>query len=399
MPKQQQKPKHLVIVAGEASGDLHAASLVRALKQSTPDLHITGVGGQHMQAAGVELVDDLANSGGVTGLLEVLKHFKPIKRAYRAIQQHLKTTKPDVLLLVDYPGFNLRLADYAKKHLGLTILYYISPQLWAWKPGRIKRIQASVDHMAVIFPFEKAIYEAAHVPVSFVGHPLTKTLPSNTKPPSRKHFHLPDNKRILAVLPGSRVNEVERHMPILYQTACRLIKKHSDLHVVIPIADTLALSQIKRFWKDKTVPCTFIQHQKAVDVARVSDAIVVASGTASLECALLEKPMCIIYKVGFVSYLAASVFLRVQYVGLCNLLTHRMSVPELLQYDFNPDALTEVLTKLLEKTPTPLQKGIIAKLSALKQSLSTEQADSSLPDLVLSLLDREKKLLSCQRMA
>jgi lipid-A-disaccharide synthase len=389
MPNQ---PQHLVIIAGEASGDLHAATLIQSLKQQNPNLIFSGIGGQHMQAEGVELISDLARFG-VTGLIEVLQHFKTIKRAYRAIQAHLKKTKPDLLILVDYPGFNLRLADYAKKNLGLNILYYISPQLWAWKPGRIKRIQASVDHMAVIFPFEKKIYEAADVPVSFVGHPLTKTLQVRTEPyPSRKTFGLPENKRILAMLPGSRINEVERHMPILYQTALKLFTQHPDLHIVIPVANTLSSEYLKTFWMQNKVPCTFIQGQKATDVARMSDAIVVASGTASLECALLEKPMCIIYKLGLVSYLAASILLRVQYVGLCNLLKNKMIVPELLQYDFNPDELTQVLTQLLDTTPNILQQSIRMELKSLKQSLSTEQADSSLPDLVLSLLNREKKL-------
>ena len=392
-------PKHIVIVAGEASGDLHAASLVHMLKKNSPNLTFSGIGGQHMQAAGVTLISDLARVG-VTGILEVVRHFKTIKHAFRAIQAHLKETQPDLLILVDYPGFNLRLADYAKKHLGLNIIYYISPQLWAWKPGRIKRIQASVDHMAVIFPFEKKIYETANVPVSFVGHPLTKNLHTQINTyPTRQALGLPEDKRVLAMLPGSRINEIERHMPVFYQTAKRLLTHYPDLHVVIPIANTLSLEKIKRFWTLSDVPCRFIQGQKATDVARVSDAIVVASGTASLECALLEKPMCIIYKLGLVSYLAASVFLRVQYVGLCNLLTNRMTVPELLQYDFNPNELTEVTIQLLDSTINPLQESIQKGLNLLKQSLSSEQADCSLPDLVLSVLDREKNLLSRQRMA
>ncbi|MDF1645417.1 MAG: lipid-A-disaccharide synthase [Legionellaceae bacterium] len=391
MPKL--KPKHIAIIAGEASGDLHAAALVRQLKQYDPTLKLSGIGGQHMQNVGVELISDLARFG-VTGIIEVLQHFKTIKRAFRAIQAHLKNTKPDLLILVDYPGFNLRLADYAKKHLGLTIIYYISPQLWAWKPGRIKRIQASVDHMAVIFPFEKKIYEKAKVPVSFVGHPLTQSLNHGVSQyPSRRALGIPEDKRILAILPGSRINEVDRHMPVLYQTAFKLMTQYPDLHIVIPIAGTLNPEYIKRFWKLDRVPCTFIEGQKAIDVARVSHAIVVASGTASLECALLEKPMCIIYKVGLVSYLAASVLLRVQYIGLCNLLTNRMTVPELLQYDFNPIELTKVVSQLLDEKTSPLQKSIETGLNQLKQSLSSEQADCSLPDLVLSLLDREKKLL------
>ena len=390
--------KHVVIIAGEASGDVHAATLARELKQQEPSLILSGIGGHHMQAAGVELISDLARFG-VTGILEVLRHIRTIKHAYRAIQAHLRLKKPALLILVDYPGFNLRLAQFAKQTLGIQVLYYVSPQLWAWKPGRLKRIQASVDHMAVIFPFEKKIYEDASVPVSFVGHPLTETLlSSNTSHPTRQTLGLPDNKSILAMLPGSRINEIERHMPVLFKTATKLLQNKHDVHIVIPIAKSLDAKRIKRFWNEAEVPCTFIEGQKAADVVRCSDAVVVASGTASLECALLEKPMCIIYKVGLVSYLAASVLLRVQYVGLCNLLSNRMIAPELLQYDCNPTELTRVLIQLISLPATDLNISIQTRLKALKQSLSEEQADCSLPELVLSLLNREKKSRSCQRM-
>ncbi len=398
MQKPSHKPPHVVIVAGEASGDLHAADVVRTLKKNLPECMFSGIGGQHMVDEGVSLISDLAKFG-VTGIMEVLQHFKTIKKAYRAIQAHLKKTKPDLLVLVDYPGFNLRLAEYAKTVLNLKIVYYISPQLWAWKPGRIKRIQASVDHMAVIFPFEKKIYEDASVPVSFVGHPLTKQLQIKpTKQPTRKDFHLPEDKRLLAILPGSRINEVERHMPILYQTAMKLHTQYPDLEFVIPVAGTLSVKKIKAFWLSERVPCHFIEKQKATDIAALSDAIVVASGTASLECALLEKPMCIIYKVGLVSYLAASIFLRVQYIGLCNLLMNQMTVPELLQYDFNPEELSKVLMQLLDKSDNSLKVGMCNQLKKLKRSLSNEQADCSLPDLLFSMLEREKKSLSRHRM-
>lgn len=383
----KQQSKHIVIIAGESSGDLHAATLVRKLKQQDPTLSFSGMGGPNMQHEGVYLVSDLARFGGVTGIVEVLKHLKPIRIAYRALQAHLREKKPDLLILVDFPGFNLRIANYAKKTLGIKILYYISPQIWAWKAGRIKRIRESVDHMAVIFPFEKKIYQEASVPVSFVGHPLTQHLPINPADlPTRHTLGLPNNKRLLAMLPGSRVNEIERHMPIFSQAAKRLIKIYPDLHIVIVLANTLNREHLLKFWQPNNVPYTVIQGKRAPDIARVSDAIVVASGTASLECALLAKPMCIIYKVGLISYLAASVLLRVQYIGLCNLLCHRMIVPELLQYDLNAEELTKILCQLLETPPNQLQSGIKNHLTHLKHQLSNDQADCHLEDLVLKLI-------------
>ena len=170
-----QQAKRIVIVAGEESGDLHAASFVRQLKENNPGLHLSGIGGQHMQNAGVHLISDLARFG-VTGLSEVIRHLRVIRRAFKDIKAHLIATKPDLLVLVDYPGFNLRLAKFAKHTLGIKVLYYISPQIWAWKAGRIHTIRDCVDQMAVILPFEKNIYEAAGVPVSFVGHPLVSQI-------------------------------------------------------------------------------------------------------------------------------------------------------------------------------------------------------------------------------
>lgn len=392
MPNQQ-KPKHIVFVAGEESGDQHAAALVKNLQKSDMSFIFTGIGGKHLEAEGIELISDLARFG-VTGITEVLRHFSTIKKAFRAICAHLEETKPDLLVLVDYPGFNLRLAKFAKQKLGIKILYYVSPQLWAWKPGRIKTIKASVDHMAVIFPFEKKIYEDTAVPVSFVGHPLIKSLQiCHASAPTREALGLPENKQLLAILPGSRTHEIERHLPLLSRVAETLHTQFPDLHVVIPIAKTLSREKIKQHWHTTTVPCSLIEG-RAAQVVTCSDAVVVASGTASLECALLEKPMCIIYKTGLIAYLAASVFLRVQYIGLCNLLVNRMIVPELLQYDFNHAELTQVLTQLLSSDQKKLTKKIQSELKNLKQSLSEEQADCSLPELVLSLLDREKSHLN-----
>lgn len=389
----QQKPKHIVLVAGEESGDQHAAALVKQLQKTDMSFVFTGMGGQHLEAEGVQLISDLARYG-VTGITEVLRHFSVIKKSFRAILAHLEATKPDLLILIDYPGFNLRLAKFAKQKLGLKILYYVSPQLWAWKPGRIKTIKASIDHMAVIFPFEKKIYEDAAVPVSFVGHPLIESLNlCHASVPTRAGLGLPEHKQLLAILPGSRTHEIERHLPLLSRVAETLHRQFPDLHVVIPIAKTLSLETVKKHWHTTTVPYSFIEG-RAAEVVTCSDAVVVASGTASLECALLEKPMCIIYKTGLIAYLAASVFLRVQYIGLCNLLVNRMIVPELLQYDFNHTELTRVLSQLLSSDQENLTKKIQFELKALKQSLSEEQADCLLPELVLYLLEREKSHLN-----
>lgn len=375
-------PKHIVIVAGEESGDQHAADMIRHLKRTHPDLQFSGIGGRHMQEAGVDLISDLARYG-VTGVTAVLRYAFIIRRAFKAIQAHLLHQKPDLLVLVDYPGFNLRLAQFAKQH-GIRVLYYISPQIWAWKAGRIHTIRRCVDHMAVILPFEKAIYEKAGVPVSFVGHPLMKR-PLCTQTPSelKPLLGLPQEKRLIAVLPGSRQNEIQHHMPILVETMERLSIHYPDLHFVIPVAGTLNPHSIAAYLKARDLPITLIPG-RAIEAASCSDCIIVASGTASLECALLEKPMCIIYKGSWLSYFLLCCFINIQYLGLCNILQNSMIVPELLQYDFNADELTKMTQQLLEDTSmsTSMQR----HLSELKQSLSSEQADCTIDELVGKLL-------------
>jgi lipid-A-disaccharide synthase len=381
----QPSVKRIVIVAGEESGDNHAAELISRLKKINPHLDVSGIGGQHMQAAGVKLLSDLARFG-VTGFTEVVRHLRIIRQAYQLITAHLKQNKPDLLILVDYPGFNLRLAQFAKKIPGIKILYYISPQVWAWKPGRIKTIHACVDHMAVIFPFEKKIYEQHRVPVSFVGHPLVKRIDKlSHQEISYERFNLPKNKRIIALLPGSRINEIARHMPILNATAIQLSSKYHDLHFVIPIADTIETSFVQSYWSSsQAVSCSFVQGH-AIEIARLSDLVVVASGTASLECALLLKPMCIIYKTSLTTYLAAIRLIRIKYIGLCNLLQNEMIVPELLQHDCNPRELTRMVESLLNDKD--MIQRMQSRLLTLKESLSLTQADHDLDELVEQLLN------------
>lgn len=369
--------KQIVIVAGEESGDCHAANFVSELLSRHNDLAFSGIGGHHMQAAGVTLVSDLAKYG-VTGITEIIQHAKVIHRAYRDIKQLLIEKKPDLLILVDYPGFNLRLAKFAKQHLNLKIIYYISPQIWAWKASRINTIRQYVDSMAVIFPFEKKLYTSAGIAASFVGHPIIKKIDSiQQQLTSRETFNLPHNKRLVALLPGSRTHEIERHMPVIIDCVKQLITTLPDVEFVIPVAQTIRFKLMQTHCHG--LPIHLIEGN-AVEVMALSDCVVVASGTASLECALLEKPMCIIYKSSLLTYLAAAKFIKVRYLGLCNVLQNKMIVPELLQYDCNPSELTKVITELLNN-PSSSAK-LVARLRQLKQALSLDSADCSISSLI-----------------
>lgn len=372
-------PKKIVIVAGEESGDIHAADFIKELKENYPNIQLSGIGGKRMEALGVEIVNDLANYG-VTGLTEVFKQIFKIKKAFKDIKKHLKEVRPDLLILVDYPGFNLRLAKYAKQVLGLKIVYYISPQIWGWKMSRINTIRENIDKMAVILPFEKPIYTKANVPVEFVGHPLIKSVKvSSSVAEIREKFNLNQNKLICAMLPGSRKNEIKQLMPILCKTAQNLLKLHPNIHFVIPIAESVDKSLISKHLNGLENNFTLI-NGNAIPTLYCSDLAVVCSGTASFECALLAKPMCIIYKVSWLTYYAATKFILVKFLGLCNLLANKMIVPELLQYDCNHTELTKTISELISNQD--YTKKMVENLTLIKQELSTNKADITICKLI-----------------
>lgn len=332
-----------------------------------------------MSDAGAELIADLA-SYGVTGATEVLRYFKIIKNAFNAIQTHLKNNPPDLLILVDYPGFNLRLAKYAKEKLNLKIIYYISPQIWAWKAKRIHLIKKCVAHMAVILPFEKDIYQQAGVPVDFVGHPLVEKMTAKASSElCREQLKLPKDKRIIALLPGSRTNEIVRHMPILRDTAQLLQQSDPNVHFVIPIARTIKREKIETYFSQSKLNISFINDQ-AIECMSAADFVIVASGTASLECALLEKPMCIIYKSSLLTYIIAMKLIKVRFLGLCNLLAKKMIVPEFLQYDCNPIELSKYIKNFY--TDSQQEQQMRAELFTLKENMSSNQSDRTLESIV-----------------
>lgn len=371
--------KRLVIIAGEESGDRHAARIVTELVKKHPQWQFSGIGGRHMQDAGIELISDLA-CYGVTGLTEVIRHLRIIKKAFRDIKAHLQEKLPDLLILVDYPGFNLRLAKFAKQVLGIRILYYISPQIWAWKAKRIHTIRENIDHMAVILPFEKKLYEDANVPVTFVGHPLIESIPTNLNMRlCRAQLKLPQHKQLIALLPGSRKNEIERHMPILAKTAEILLSRLENVHFVIPIAGTIRLDHIRQYLRPNDNHFSFVEGH-AVETMASSDFVIVASGTASFECALLGKPMCIIYKASWLTYLAASMLIKVQYLGLCNLLANQMIVPEFLQYDCHPTELSNTVMQLIKNKPKI--DSMSNQLAKMRDRLSEQSADENILDLI-----------------
>ena len=338
-------PKRIVIVAGEASGDAHAGRMIAALKARRPDIEVSGIGGDALRQAGTEIFTDFRELA-VMGLVEVLKRYREIKAVFNQLVEHLRREKPDLLILVDYPGFNLKLAKQAHK-LGIPVLYYISPKVWAWRPGRVKTIRRYVDHMAVLFPFEETLYQDAGVPVSCVGHPLVDAVHSAfNAQQAKQHFEIDPEHRVLGLFPGSRRSEVEALLPIMLQTAEKIKQRHFDLEVVLPLAPGLDMAFLQPMLKQSGLDIKVVSGD-FYDVIRSCDAIVAASGTVTLEIALMGVPHLIVYRVAPMSYRILKRLVKIPYVGLCNIVTHDNIITELLQDEVTVDNLDQHLTPLL----------------------------------------------------
>jgi lipid-A-disaccharide synthase len=373
------KKLHLAIVAGEASGDQHGAHLIQEIKALHPDVYFSGIGGEKMGTAGVERICDLSRLN-VMGFTEIIPHLKVIYQIFKQMENHLRETKPDALILVDYPGFNLRLAKRAKA-MGIKVIYYISPQLWAWKPGRMKIIQKNVDLMAVILPFEKQMYYEANVPAHFVGHPLSQTVKTSLSEKAvREKWHLPLDKKIIGILPGSRQGEIRRMFPVMIKAAEKLSQHNPDLVFVLPLAPTLTREDLQPYLNDTSLKIHFVNADH-YDIIHTCYCIMITSGTATLEAALLHKPMIITYKASLMNYLIGRAFIRVKYIGLSNLLAQKMVVPEMLQDDLTPENLFQAIQRFLDDPE--YYRAVEQELKKVKTLLTSGSSDQTLAKLVL----------------
>ena len=334
-----------MIVAGEASGDLHGSGLVAAMKAQAPSLRFYGVGGKKMREAGVDLIADSADMA-VVGVTEVVSRLGFIMKVMSLLKKALREKEPALVILIDYPDFNLSLAKAAKKR-GIKIFYYISPTVWAWRRGRIKTIRRVVDTMAVILPFEAAVYREAGVDATFVGHPLLDVVERKYTPEeARRRFGLKEGFTTVGILPGSRRSEVSRHLPEMLGAAEIMAKEIPRLQFILPLAPTLeeefVLSIIRRH-----VPEVKVIRSDTYDAIGICDAAVVASGTATLETALLEVPMIVIYRVSLPSYLIGRVLIHIDHISLVNIIAGKSVVPELIQGEANAKNMAAEVMKIL----------------------------------------------------
>jgi len=358
--------KKILMIAGEPSGDLHASNLIRELKRLSPDVEIFGTGGDKMEAAGAKIIFHLRDLA-VTGLFDVIKSLPKLRKIQKTLLSHVLYPplpsgeragvrgKVDLIILVDYPDFNLRFAKKAYK-LGVPIIYYISPQVWAWRKGRIKTIKKYIKKIFVIFKFEEELYKKAGVNVEFVGHPLLDIIKPTGQPANR-----PTGQLIIALLPGSRTGLIKRHLPIMLKAAKIISKELPNV----------------RFLTSKSPG-------DALDLINASDAVLVTSGTATLETAILEKPMVIIYKLPILEYLIAKPLLLLKHIGLVNIVAGKEIVPELIQSRATPEIIAKNLINIL----TDKQKygEIKNNLAAVKNSLYPSGASQRAAASILKLI-------------
>jgi lipid-A-disaccharide synthase len=381
--REDKKTKTVMIVAGEASGDMHGASLVREMLRIDPSLNFYGIGGNRMQDAGVKLLVNAAQTA-VVGLTEVISKFGTLFRIIRQVKKSLDEMKPELVILIDYPDFNLNFVAPAAKKRNIKIFYYISPQVWAWRKSRINKIKRLVDKMAVILPFEVDTYAAKGFAVDYVGHPLLDLVkPSYSRQESRKIFNLDESKTTIGLLPGSRQSEVIKLLPEMLRAAEILAQKIQNVQFILPLADTLEEKTVDDIVSGFTIKVKVISGQ-TYDAVSCCDLAIVASGTATLETALLGVPMIIIYKISPLSYFIGKMIVNVKNIGLANIVAGKTVVPELIQEDASGNRIAAEAMDIL--TDAERKQEMIKELAAIRSKLGNPGAARKTAHLAYDML-------------
>ncbi|MFB0526024.1 MAG: lipid-A-disaccharide synthase [bacterium] len=384
--------KKLFIVAGDPSGDLHGANLVNALREMSSQIEISGLGGERMERAGVRLLDKLTELA-IVGFSEAINNIRALRQIYRKTEEFLRKEKPDIIVLIDYPGFNLRLAGLAKR-LNIPLIYYIGPQIWAWRRGRIKDIAEFVNKMLVIFPFEEEAYKKAGVDVSFVGHPLLDTIqPTKSEEEVCQKYGLDPNFPIIGLMPGSRKQEIERLLPVMLEASQR-IAENRKVQFVLPLAENIPMAYIRerirefemnyssRVRKEEKTPLPLlVVRDEDYNIRRTLTLALVASGTATLENACLGIPMIIIYKVSLFSYLLARLLIRIPRIGLANIVAGKRVVPEFIQQKARAEDIAKVACHWLSNPG--LMQETRKELKRVREKLGTPGASKRAAKIIL----------------
>jgi len=372
----------LLVVAGEASGDTHGAALLKGLKENHPEIDIYGIGGPKMLREGLRpyyMMDALQ----VHGLAEVLFHLPRLYQILWNLRDSLIEEEPDAVLLIDYPGFNLKLAAYAKK-FGIPVLFFNSPQIWAWRKGRLKTIVQVVDKMMVLFPFEKEIYTDAGMDADFVGHPLLdESVPEFVLQEFRAQYGFKKEIPLIVLAPGSRPSELKNHLPVMLEALPLLEEKIGEAQYLLPLAESLDIASVQRLLDDSQKKVLLISGSFAESI-RTADAAIVASGTATLQTGLALTPFVIVYKVANLSFWIAKKLAQVPYLGIVNVLAKRCIVPELLQERFTPANIAEKTAQILQDNAYRQQ--MLADLKAIRHQLGEAGAYTRSVSLITEFL-------------
>ncbi|MCK9595063.1 MAG: lipid-A-disaccharide synthase [Candidatus Omnitrophica bacterium] len=378
-----EKPKKILIVCGEASGDLHAAHLVSEIKKIYPSVRFAGLGGNKLKAAGVELYYDLTKLA-VIGFWEVLKNLKTFKKIFRRVLEEAQKDKPDLAILVDYPGFNLRLAEKLRE-LGIPVAYYISPQVWAWGKNRLRSIKKNIARMIVLFPFEEKIYRQNDIPVSFVGHPLLDVV--KTQEPKEaflaKHG-LSRDKLTISLLPGSREKEVRTLLPVMLKSAQEINEYfYGRAQFLILRSPTVKKEAFDQALAGFNLPIKMIS-DATYDGIAASDFSLVCSGTATLETGILGTPMVILYTVNLLTWAFIRLMIKIPYIGLVNVVKEKKVCEEFIQFQCNPKAICDYLIPVLQDKDRLSQLKL--ELLDIKQKLGAYGASQKAARVIADML-------------
>ncbi|MDP3024154.1 MAG: lipid-A-disaccharide synthase [candidate division Zixibacteria bacterium] len=337
--------KKVLIIAGEPSGDLHGAGLIQELKKINPDIEYSGVGGNKLKQEGTNLLYSIEKLSFM-GFYEVLKNLKVIRELKKKLLDFIDRDKPDLVILIDYPGFNLRFAREIKKR-GILILYYISPQIWAWGKKRIKTIKELVDRMIVFFPFEEKLYKDAGVEVNFIGHPLLDLVkPSFSKDEFQRKSQLTGKEILIGLLPGSRWQEIEKVLPVMAR-ACLILKKRlPNLRVAIGLAPNINRERLQVLLKKLNLEAIILE-DLSYDLMSHSDLLLATSGTATLESAISGTPLIVLYKTSLFTYLLAKTLVKIPNIGMVNIVAGEKIVPEFIQFEAEPERIAQEMEKIL----------------------------------------------------
>ncbi|HNV69167.1 MAG TPA: lipid-A-disaccharide synthase [Candidatus Ozemobacteraceae bacterium] len=377
-------PKRLFFVAGEHSGDLHGSLIISHLKRFDPTLRIEGIGGPLMQSVGCEnlhCIDELA----VIGFIEVLKNFRRLYDIFNDVRRHLEETRPDLLILIDYPGFNVRLAEAAKA-MGIRVLYYICPQVWAWHASRVNKITRVINEAVVVFAFEEAIWKQAGATVSWHGHPLIDIVKASTdRQTFRAELSLGDGP-VVSLLPGSREQEIHYILPLLLDTAALILKDRPSSRFLLPLAGTIDDGLIQPHLRNRSLPLQILRG-RTYDAVASSDLALVASGTATLETAILGTPLIVVYQTNLFTSVLSKFLVQSPHIGLPNVVAGRQVVPEFIRWNFTPANVAREALSLLAN-PDRLQK-MRAELGDVRRTLGQPGAGERVAEHIFRGLQKQ----------